>query len=164
MHPWIAVSDVDLVSIPPRLADGDVHRLERHRLAGDKPVLVSMRGLVEATAYGILGLRLRLDALVAAGRAVSILMPYDPDIGARLSSAGFFNELRLSLEGDRGGHPTSPWNGVAISRLATESDLFTFAEGVAAKFSDPAVASIVQLAAFVAGDRARSAWGPRGRR
>jgi hypothetical protein len=145
------VPDVEYLSVPPRLADTDFHRLDREIPTGTLPIIVSMRGVQAATAYGMVGLRLRIDAIRAAGRPVSVLMPTDVRVGTRLASSGLFNDLSIDIEGDRAGHPTAEWNGVPISRLLSVDDVFGFAEKVALTPGSPNVAQTLNLAAFIAG-------------
>jgi len=145
-------TETDWVSVPPRLADRDAHRLERAIGDAGKPVVIGMLGTQTATAYGILGLRQTVEWAIASGRRVSIALPHSDDLRRRLLAAGLLDDLRVEVEGVRHGGP-GDWPGVRLTRIADEEAAFSFAERVTDAIADPAVAAALQLAAFIAATR-----------
>jgi hypothetical protein len=116
-----------MISIPPDLSYRNLHSLLREPAEAVRGVVAT--GCVAIDLYALAGLRLQIEQAVAP--VITVDLPSDRGLAARLMSSGLFRDLRFVV---RGSDPAaaSAYRGVPLTRIATAGDVERFAAEVLA--------------------------------
>lgn len=138
-----------MISIPPDLNYRNLHGLLRERI---EPVHgIGAAGCTAIDIYALAGIRLQIER--SATSTITVDLPGDQQLAARLLSCGLLRDLRFVIRG-ADATAASVFRGVPLTRIVTAADVERFAAEVLAaqRQIDPDLAARLCAVAAEAGD------------